>query len=77
MTAESMLAGSVITALSGLAGVFLAKCRCVYRRSEEGVCMPACGFSDKPLERDRHELDICIEHLEPGDVLLAARNEAD
>ena len=77
MTAESMLAGSVITALSGLAGVFLAKCRCVYRRSEEGVCMPACGFSDKPLEKEEHELDIMTAHLEEGDVLIAARKEVE
>ena len=77
MTAESMLAGSLITALSGLAGVALAKCRCIYRRSEEGVCMPACGFTDKALEPEEKQLEICIEHSELGDVLLATRKEVD
>ena len=77
MAAESMLAGSLITALSGLAGVALAKCRCIYRRSQDGVCMPACGFTDKPLEPEEHSLDIWTGRLEAGDILIAARNEAE
>ena len=72
-----MFLGSLITALSGLAGVALSRCRCIYRRSEEGVCMPACGFSDKPLEPEEKQLEITIEHLEQGDVLIAARKEAE
>ena len=49
MGAESMALGSLITAASGLIGVILAKCRCVYRRTEDGTCLPSCGFPDKLL----------------------------
>ena len=73
MGAESMALGSLITAGSGLIGVVLAKCRCVYRRSEEGVCLPACGFSDKPLEPDHNSLDIHHDRIEDVEIIIVSK----
>ena len=36
MGVESALLGSIVTTIGGLAGVVLAKCRCVYTRGPDG-----------------------------------------
>ncbi len=76
MGAESMALGSLITAASGLVGVVLAKCRCVYRRTEEGVCLPSCGFSDKPLTPETHEIEVWKEQVEDVDVLIISKKSS-
>ena len=68
-----MAIGSLITAASGLIGVILAKCRCVYRRTEDGVCQPACGFSDKPLEPDHSELSIHHDKVEDLEIIVISK----
>ena len=73
MGAESMALGSLITAGSGLIGVVLAKCRCVYRRTEDGTCVPSCGFSDKPLTPEQHEIEIWKETVEDIDLLIISK----
>ncbi len=73
MGAESMALGSLITAASGLIGVILAKCRCVYRRDPDGTCLPSCGFSDKPLTPEQHEIEILREHVDDVEVLLITK----
>ena len=65
-----MALGSAITALSGLVGMFCQKCRCVYRRSEEGVCLPSCGFSDKPLTPEEHEIEVIKEHVDDVEIII-------
>ena len=69
---ESMAVGSLITACSGLCGVILAKCRCIYKRDPEGNCNPACGFSDKPLN-DHHEIDLFRETVDDCEVLIITK----
>ena len=76
MGAESMALGSLITAASGLVGVVLAKCRCVYRRTEDGVCLPSCGFSDKPLTPEEHEIELWHERLGDEIPLLIISKKA-
>ena len=73
MGAESALLGSLVTAASGLVGVILAKCRCVYRRTEEGVCLPSCGFSDKPLTPEEHEIEVMKEHVDDVEILIISK----
>ena len=72
--AESMAIGSLITTCGGLMGVRLSKCRCIYRRDEEGCCGTgtACGFSDKPLN-DHHEIDIFEYHVADIPVLIITK----
>ena len=67
-----MAIGSLITAASGLIGVILAKCRCVYRR-QDNECQPACGFSDKPLEPDHSELSIHHDKVEDLEIIVISK----
>ena len=76
MGAESMALVSLITAASGLIGVVRAKCRCVYRRTEDGTCLPSCGFSDKPLTPEQHEIELIHEHVDDIDVLVITKKAA-
>ena len=72
MGVESALLGSIVTTIGGLLGVVLSKCRCVYKRDDEG-CNPACGFSDKPLN-DHHEIDIFEHTIDDTAVLIITKN---
>ena len=71
-----MALGSLITAGSGLVGVVLAKCKCVYRRSEDGVCQPSCVFSDKPLTPEEHEIEVIREHVEDVEILIISKKSS-
>ena len=70
---ESMAVGSLITALSGLAGAALAKCKCIYRRDSDNRCQPACGFSDASLIPEEHELEILHEQIDDIPVLILTK----
>ena len=61
MGAESAILASLVTAGSGLLGVILAKCKCMYKRDPDGNCAPIFAFSDKALAPDEHEIDIYHE----------------
>ena len=69
---EGMMIGSLITSGSALIGVVLAKCRCIYKRDSEGNCLPACGFSDKPLN-DHHEIEIFEHQIHDTPVLIITK----
>ena len=71
-----MAIGSLITAISGLAGAALAKCRCIYRRDANDRCQPACGFSDASLLPEEHELEIVHEQVDDIPVLIITRKSA-
>ena len=49
------------------------KCRCVYRRTEEGVCLPSCGFNDKPLTPEEHEIEVIKEHVDDVELLIISK----
>ena len=72
MGAESALLGSLITSISGLLAVCISKCKCIYRHTENG-CEPACGFSDRPLAPDDHEIEIFNEHISDIPVLIISK----
>ena len=72
MGVESALLGSIVTTIGGLLGVVLSKCRCVYKRDDEG-CNPACGFTEKPLN-DNHEIDIFEHTIDDTAVLIITKN---
>ncbi len=77
MGAESAILASLVTAGSGLLGVVLAKCKCMYRRDAEGNCAPIFAFSDKALAPDEHEIEIYHERV--GDdipVLIITKKAA-
>ena len=63
MGAESAILASLVTAGSGLLGVILAKCKCMYRRDSDGNCAPVFAFSDKALTPDEHEIEIFNERV--------------
>ena len=63
MGAESVILASLVTAGSGLLGVVLAKCKCMYKRDTDGNCAPIFAFSDKALAPDEHEIDIYHERV--------------
>ena len=55
MGAESALLATLITSVTGLIGMCLAKVKCAYRHTDEG-CSPNCAFMDARLEKDNDEL---------------------
>ena len=63
MGAESAILASLVTAGSGLLGVILAKCKCLYKRDADGNCAPTFAFSDKALTPDEHEIEIFHESV--------------
>lgn len=63
MGAESMAIGSIITTFGGLCGVVLSKCKCIYKRDDEGNCSPIFSFTDKPIQADNDEIKINHENL--------------
>ena len=73
MGVESALLGSIVSIIGGLLGVVLSKCRCVYKRDEDG-CNPACGFSDKPLN-DHHEIEILEHKVDDTAVLIITKKK--
>ena len=75
MGVESALLGSIVATVGGLAGVILAKCRCVYKRDDDGTCNPACGFSDKPLN-DHHEIEIFEHRVDDCPVLIITKKHS-
>ena len=72
MGVESALLGSIVATVGGLAGVVLAKCRCGYKRNDDGECSPACGFSDKPLN-DHHEIETFEHRVDDCPVLIITK----
>ena len=67
-----MALGSLITALTGLCGIALNRCKCSYKR-EDGECTPGCAFQDKPIFDEKHELEICQHVLDDVPVLLITK----
>ena len=72
MGAESALLGSLITSVSGLLAVCISKCECIYRHGENG-CEQSCGFSDRPLAPEDHEIEIFNEHVNDIPVLIISK----
>ena len=60
-TEYAALMGSLITSISGLLAVCISKCKCMYRHTDDKGCEPSCGFSDKALSPDKHEIEIFNE----------------
>ena len=67
------LLGSAITSVSGLLAVCLSKLKCTYRHTDEKGCEPACGFSDKPLSPEQHEIEVFNEHVNDVPILIISK----
>ena len=39
----------------------------------DGTCIPSCGFSDKPLTPEQHEIEIWKETVEDIDLLIISK----
>ncbi len=63
MGAESAILASLVTAGSGLLGVVLARCKCMYKRDAGGNGAPIVAFSDKAITPDEHEIEIFRERV--------------
>ena len=74
MGAESALLGSLITSVSGLMGLLIAKIKCVYRRSDDG-CQPACACMDGKIEKDNDELEVHTVQANGLDLIYVAKKE--
>ena len=75
MSAESAaLLGSLITSVTGLLGMVIAKVKCVYRRTDEG-CQPACACMDGKLEKDNDELEVHTVAANGVDLIYVAKKE--
>ena len=57
MSAETALLSTALTASVGLATMIIHRIKCVYRRTDEGECIPSCACQEKPLEEER-ELEV-------------------
>ena len=74
MSAESALLGSLITSVTGLLGLIIAKVKCVYRRTNEG-CQPAGACMDGKLEKDNDELEAHTVSANGVDLIYVAKKE--
>ncbi len=72
MGAESALLGNLITRITGLLGLLIAKVKCVYRHTDEG-CQPACACMDAKLERDNELLETHVVQANGIDLIYVAR----
>ena len=54
---DAAVVASLLTALSGVVALAVARIRYVYKRNREGDCDPRCGCTDQPLT-DPDELEI-------------------
>ncbi len=63
MGGETAILASLVTAGSGLLGVALAKCKCMYTRDADGSCPPIFTSSDKAIAPDEHEIHIFHERV--------------
>ena len=57
MSAETALLSTALTASVGLATMIIHRIKCVYRRNDEGECIPSCACQEKPLEEES-ELEV-------------------
>ena len=74
MGAESALLGSLITSVTGLIGMCIAKIKCVYRRTDDG-CHPACACMDAKLEKENDELEVHTVQANGLDLIYVAKKE--
>ena len=75
MSAESAaLLGSLITSVTGLLGMIIAKVKCVYRSTDDG-CQPACACMDGKLEKDNDELEVHTVSANGVDLIYVAKKE--
>ena len=70
---EGFALGSLITSVTGLLGLIIAKVKCVYRRTDEG-CQPACACMDGKLEKDT-ELEVHTVAANGVDLIYVAKKE--
>ena len=71
---DSALYGSLLTGGIGVLTLVISRIRCHYKRSDEGVCQPQCGCTEKSLREDHEEVEI--HEIQVGDthgVLLLPR----
>ena len=68
------LLGSLITSVSGLLGLLIAKIKCVYRHTDEG-CPPACACMDGKIEKDNELLETHTVQANGLDLIYVARKE--
>ena len=71
---EGFALGSLITSVTGLLGLIIAKVKCVYRRTDEG-CQPACACMDGKLEKDNDELEVHTVSANGVDLIYVAKKE--
>ncbi len=74
MGAESALLGSLITSVTGLVGMCIAKIKCVYRHTDDG-CHPACACMDAKLEKENAELEVHSAQANGLDLIYVAKRE--
>ena len=74
-TESAALLGSLITSVTGLLGLIIAKVKCVYRRTDEG-CQPACTCMDGKLEKDNDEPEVHTVSANGVDLIYVAKKES-
>ena len=72
MSAETALLSTALTASVGLATMIIHRIKCVYRRNDEGECIPSCACQEKPFEEES-ELTVHRVTLNGLEMIYAAR----
>ena len=67
---DQALLGSVVSSAFSLAALACSRWKCVYRRSEDGNCMPACAFSGQPLEHQEEEIEVRRVDVEGKEIVV-------
>ena len=67
---DSALLGSVVSSAFSLAALACSRWKCIYRRSDDGSCNPACAFSGQPLEHQEEEIELRRVEIEGKEVVV-------
>ena len=70
---DQALLGAVTSSAFSLAALVVSRVKCIYRRTEDGACQPACACSGQPLEHQEEDIEIRRVEIEGKEVAVLIR----
>ena len=66
--------GAITSSAFSLAALCVSRINCIYRRTEDGSCQPACACSGQPLEHQEENIEIRRVEIEGKEVAVLFKN---
>ena len=67
---DQALLGAITSSAFSLAALIVSRVKCIYRRSDDGTCNPACACSGQPLEHQEEDIEIRRVEIEGKEVAV-------